>query len=206
MPFVDEGVGRHDLDRRHPERGQMGDRGRMGESGESSPSALRDRGIEARKTAQIEFVDDERFGGDPLRSRFAAGGGARDRFGRVRSAVFAICEHRGMQAERAVEAESVRVSQQFGSVETVPPRRIIRAFDPETVTRPFAETGRKASKHGIFVPFHRGAKDFAIAIIEAKKGGFGVWQRQRRLEPVRQDDDPEVRLGSAHAAVREIER
>ena len=206
MPFVDKGVGRHDLDRRRPERGQMGDRGRMGESGECSPRALRNRGIEARKTAQVEFVDDQRLGGDPLASRFAAGRGAGDRFGRVRSAVFAMFEHRGMQAERTVEAEGVGVSQQFGSVEPAPSRRIIRAFDPETVARPFAEARREASKHRIVVAFHRGPKNLAIAIIEAKKGGFGVRQRQRRLEPVRQDDDPEGRLGSAHAAVRDIER
>ena len=113
-------------------------------------------GIQARKAAQVELVDDERFDGDPLaaglaRRRRRAGDG----FWRVRAAVLAIGEHRGMQAERAVEAPGVRVGEQLGGVESQPPRRIVRALDPKSVARCRAKSGRKATKDAACVAGHR---------------------------------------------------
>ena len=111
-----------------------------------------------------------------------------------------------MQPEWAVERPGVRVGQQFGGVETGPARRIVRAFDPEAVARAGAETRRKPAKDAVRVARHRGAEHFAVAVIEAKRRAFGVRQVKRRLEPVRRDDDAEIRLGIVHAAIREIER
>ena len=66
MPFVDERVGRHDLDCGDPERGEMGDRSGMGEAREGSARGFGDGGIEAGKAAQVKLVDDERLGRDAL--------------------------------------------------------------------------------------------------------------------------------------------
>ena len=137
----------------------------MGQSGEGSPRAFRNRGIKARKAAQIEFVDHEQLGDDPLAARLAHGRSARDRLRRVRAAVLSAGEHRGMQPERAVEAEGVGVGEQFGDVETLPSGRIIRALNPEAVARAVAEPGRQAAKHAAGVAVHRRAKNLAIAVI-----------------------------------------
>ena len=77
MPLVDEGVGRHDLDRGDAERGEMRDRRGMREPGEGSARGFGDGRVEAGKAAQVELVNDERFGRDALVARLARGRRAR---------------------------------------------------------------------------------------------------------------------------------
>ena len=103
MPFVDERVGGHDLDRGDAELRQMFNRGRMRESCESPARGFGDRRVEPRKAAQVEFVDDERLGRDALMSRLPRRRRSRNRLWRVRAGVLAEREHRRMDAERPVE-------------------------------------------------------------------------------------------------------
>ena len=206
VPLVDEGVGRHDLDRGDPERGQMRDRGGMGQSGEGSARAFGDRGIEAREAAQVELVDDERFGSDPLAAGLARRRRAGDGLRRMGAAVLAEGEHRGMQTERAVEAPCIGVGEQLGGVEAPPARRIVSTLDAKAVARARAKSGREAAKDAARVAGHRGAENLAFAVVKTERGALGVRQDERRLEPVRRDRDAKDRLRSAHSADRAMER
>ena len=146
MALVDERVCRHDLDRGDAERGQVRDRGGMGEAGESSAHSFGNCRIEAGEAAQVELVDDERLGRDPFVTRLAGGRRAGDRLGRVRAAVFAEGEHRGVETERPVEGVGVWVGEQLGGVEAMAPRRIERPLNAKAVVRAGAKPGATPRK------------------------------------------------------------
>ena len=200
MPFVDERVGRHDLDRGDAERGQMRDRCGMRESREGCARAFRDRRVEARKAAQVELIDDERLRRDALAARLALGRRARDGLRREGTAVVAEREHRRMEAKRPVEAPGVRVGQQFGGVEAGPARRVIRSLDAEAVARACPEAGRKAAQDAARVTGHRRAKNLAVAVVQAEGRALGVRQVERGFEASRRYDDAESGLRAAHSA------
>ena len=206
MALVDEGVRRHDFDRRDPESGEVGDRSRISQSGEGSARAFRDRRVQPRKAAQIELIYDERIRRHALAARLACRRRARDGFRRVGAAIVAESEHRGMQAQRPVEGPGVRVGKQFGRVEAGPATRIEGALDPETVARACAEARRKTAKDAAPVARHRSLEDFAVAVVEAERHAFGVGQVERRLEAAGRNNDAESRLCAIHQAVPASER
>ena len=202
VPFVDERVGRHDLDRSDPERGEMRDRRGMREPRKGSARGFGDRRVEAGKAAQVELVDDQRLGRDALVAGLAWGRRARDRFRRVGAGVLAEREHRGMEAERSVETPSVRIGEQFGRVEAASSLRFIGTLNAEAVARAGAEARRDAAQDAIGVARHRRANNLVIAVIDAKRRALGVGQHERRFEPARRDDDAACGLRVAHSIGR----
>ena len=206
MALIDEGVRRHDFDRRHAESREVGDRSRISQSREGSARAFGDCRVQARKAAQVELVDDEQIRRDTLAARLACGRRARDGFRRVGAAVVAEREHRGMQAERPVEGPGVGVGKQFGRVEASPATRVEGALDAETVARARAEAGCMAAKDASRVARHRGPEDFAVAVVKAERYALGVGQVERRLEAAGRHNDAEPRLCAIHQAVPASER
>ena len=184
MPFVDERVGRHDLDCGDPERGEMRDRSGMREAGEGSARGFGDGGVEAGKAAQVELVDDERLGRDALVAGLARGRRPGDRLGRMWPRVLAEREHRGMEAEGLVETPGVRIGEQFGRVEAASALRIIRPLDAEAVAGAQAKAGRDAAQDAVGVALHRRAGDLAIPLVDAERRALARWA-ERALLPVR---------------------
>ena len=208
MALVDEHVGRHDLDRGDAERGKMRDRGGMGEAGERPAQRLGDRRIEPGEAAQVELVDDERLGRDPLAARLARGRRAGDRLGREGAAVLAEGEHRGVEAERPVEGVGVGVGEQLRGVEAMAARRIERPLDAKSVARPGADPGRDAAEDRRRAPRVSATRDVSRSPSNRQStDALGVRQVERRLEPARRRRaTPSARRFPAHAAARAIER
>ena len=163
----------------------MRDRRGMGEPGEGCARSLGDRRVEAGEAAQVELVDDKRLRRDAPAAGLARRRRAGDRLRRERPAVVAELEHRGMEAERPVEAPGVRIGQQFGGVEAGAARWIVWAIDAKAVARARPEAGREPAQDAVRVTGHRRAKDLAIAVVEAQRRAFGVGQDERGLEPLR---------------------
>ncbi len=192
VPLVDEGVRRHDFNRGDAEGGEMVDRSRMRQSGESSARAVRDRRVQARKAAQVEFVYDERFRRHPPTPRLAGRRRAGDGLGRIRAAVDAERKHRGAKAERPVERPGVGVGQQFGGVEASASPRIVGTLDTEAIARAGPKTRGNAAKDARRVARHRRPEDLLLAVVKAERRAFGIGQVQRGLEAVRRNGDAQT--------------
>src|SRR5208337_4000694 len=93
--------------------------------GEGSTRAFGHSRVQAGEAAQVEFVNDERLGRDALPAWLARRRRARNRLRRVRTAIFAEGEHRGMEAERTVERVGVGVRKQLRCVEAMSAPRAI---------------------------------------------------------------------------------
>src|SRR6185312_3706421 len=104
-----------------------------------------------------------------------------------------------MEAERPVEAPSVRVGEQFGGVEALSALRIVRALDAETISRASAKARRKAAKNAVGGARHRDASNLAVAVMDTQRSALGIGKLERRFKSARGDRDTPRGLALAHS-------
>ena len=149
VALVDEGVGRHDLDRGDAEALEMLDHRRMGEAGEGSARRRRDVLAQTGQTAQVGLVDDRLGPRDAQPPRLARRRRERDRLGSVGAAVLAEGEHRMVEAERPIEGEGVGVGEQLRRIEAVAAQRLERPFGAQAVAGADADAGERSAMDAV---------------------------------------------------------
>ena len=181
MMLVDECLHRHEFDRRHAERLEVGDDFTVRQPAERAAFALVQRWMPHREAADVEFVED-RLG--PANRRTGAhrrhgvrDHGLRDEPGAVEVAclvrpVAQVVEYRIVPAELAVEQARVGVDQQLRGIAAQAMGRIPQAMDAIAIALPGLEAGDEA------VP------DVARALRQVDLDAERAAQTRRELEAV----------------------
>ena len=198
LMVVDEGVHRHQLDRRHPETAQMVQHGRSRQRGVLAAQALRHVGMQRRESLDVQLVDQRVV---PRRRRAAiltpgerriddlALGHAEGVVALVHGEIFAlaadaIAEMTVAPAQIADDRFGVWIEQQLLRVEAKPFRRIVGTVNPVAVAQSGPGVGQIAMPDLIGLLGQLDALDLApaLGIEHAQLHALGLLREEREVD------------------------
>ena len=206
--FGQEVVDRQQLDRRHPEVGQIADHGRVRETGVRPALVLGYVGMEFGEALGVQLVDDRLapvHGLADRRWRLRGGDDHADRDMPGRVAVGRVVDEWAGEVQRAVDGPRVRVEQELGRVEAEPVRRVERTV--HAVPVPLAGADTRDEPGPVFAGMGQIQVPLAAVVGDQRQlDALGCRSPERERRPIGLDhcSEPESGRGGGHVGHRHI--